>query len=726
MRNFRNFRSLGFAVVGVSAVACVGGTEHGAPPEAASETAGAALSRIAVRAFVEPLPIPQIVMAPKNGSTELTIRMCEFRSNVLPSTFEPSVGTYRGTWTWGYVANGPCPDKAGPARSTYIGPIILARRGTPTRVRYVNELGTTATSRVIAYTTSTDQTLHWADPLGGGANACAQAVATNESPRPDCARNYDGPIPAVPHLHGGEVPPQVDGAPDAWFTPDGRHGSSYYSRAGARHNEAIYTYPNTQEASPAWFHDHTLGTTRLNVYAGLAGVYLITDPNLHREPPGSLADPTGIVPLVVQDRMFDANGQLKMPNEGDTPEHPFWVDAFVGNVAVVNGKAMPYMNVEPRRYRFLVINGSNARTYDMALVDPITGAERLPIWQIGTDGGYLDRPVKIGATASSGLHRLSLMPGERADVIVDFGDLPDGATVVLNNDAGSPNGGPPDLPRLMEFRVTCGATRCPGEDTSFDPSTGAELRRWHPLVRLATAGAPAPALTVAKTRLLTLKEVKGVHGTSEILVNNTRFDGMSPRPHGDFENVTVNGTMVAYSELPKEGQTELWEIVNLTVKPHPLHLHLAHFQVLNRQPLNTFGYEAVYAASFPGGTVQAGFGPPLDYRAAMNSRSGGKDGGNPDVEPHLMGPAMPPDANEVGWKDTARVTPGQVTRLLVRWAPTDKSLTAPDLYYPFHPNGGRGYVWHCHILDHEDNQMMRPLGIVPSSAAPTPRPFTTR
>lgn len=718
-------RWLGFAVVGVSAVACVGGTEDGAEPEAASEAAEAALSGISLRAFSEPLPIPQVVMAPKDGAAELTIRMCEFRSNVLPSTFKPSAGNYQGTWTWGYVANGPCPDKAGPARPTYLGPVVVARRGTPTRVRYVNELGTTATSQVMAYKTSTDQTVHWADPLGHGANMCAHHAMMNEAPTPACASHYDGPIPAVVHLHGGEVPPQVDGAPEGWFTADGRHGSGYYSRAGAKPNEAIYTYPNTQEASPAWFHDHTLGATRLNVYAGLAGAYVITDPAA--PPPGSLADPSGIVPLIVQDRMFDKDGQLKMPNVGDNPEHPFWVPEFVGDVAVVNGKAMPYMEVEPRRYRFLVINGSNARTYDMALVNPTTGSKPLPIWQIGTDGGYLDKPVKIDPNAKSGLRRLSLMPGERADIVIDFAGVPAGTTLVLNNNAAPPGGGTPDMPRLMQFRVKCGTSGCAPKDTSFDPATGSPLRASHPIVRLTdpAAGVPAPSITIDKTRMLTLKEIMGANGPSEVLVNNTKFDGMSDRTYNDFRNITVNGASLGYSEIPKEGQTELWEIANLTEDPHPIHLHLVQFQVMNRQAFDVGAYGTVYEKSFPGGVLIPGFGPPLDYRQAKNPLSGGKDGGNPDVAPYLVGRPTLPNANEGGWKDTIRVNPGEVTRILVRWAPTDKCLGAEDLWYPFSPNrGGRGYMWHCHIIDHEDNEMMRPLFVVPNANAPTARPFT--
>jgi spore coat protein A, manganese oxidase len=246
--------------------------------------------------------------------------------------------------------------------------------------------------------------------------------ARSRAPHPPtgtCAQHYSGPIPGTPHLHGGEVPAGIDGGPDSWFTSDGSYvGPAYYSEDGTSpKNYAIYRYPNVQEAAPIWFHDHTLGLTRLSVYAGLAGGYLITDPDA--PPPANLPLP---VPLIIQDRMFDTDGQLFFPAGipfTPNPEHPFWVPEFIGDTIAVNGKVWPYLEVEPKRYRFLFLDGSNARGYELFLTNPTSKTTGPSIWQIGTDGGYLDRPVKIDPNApKGGLQRLLILPGERADVIV--------------------------------------------------------------------------------------------------------------------------------------------------------------------------------------------------------------------------------------------------------------------------------------------------------------------
>jgi Putative multicopper oxidases len=195
-------------------------------------------------------------------------------------------------------------------------------------------------------------------------------------------------------------------------------------------------------------------------------------------------------------------------------------------------------------------------------------------------------------------------------------------------------------------------------------------------------------------------------GPLEILVNNTDLPG-TDRP--DFTPITVDGLTTYYSELPQEGETEVWEVVNLTADAHPIHLHLVQFQLMNRQAFNVAKYETTYAAAFGGGVYRPGFGPPLDYHTG-NARA---LGGNPDVVPFLKGPAKPPEPNEAGWKDTVVMYPGQVTRIAIRWAPTGlPANTDPlDASYPFDPDGGHGYVWHCHIIDHEDNEMMRPTSV---------------
>ena len=681
--------------------------------------------------FAHALPTLSVAGGPIQtvfGNAPLTVRMCEFDARVLPpGTF--TAGGQPLTRVWGYVEGAACPKTP---RETYTGPVIVNVRGTPTPITYVNQLGSTATTGVLAYRNSVDQTLHWADPF----DLRCEMGDMVPPPFSPCSQNYSGPIPAVTHLHGGEVPPEIDGGPDSWFTSDGSvHGHAYYSFAGAAGNEAIFRYPNRQEAAPLWIHDHTLGATRLNVYAGLAGGYLLVDPALML--PANLPGPAETIPLVIQDRMFDTNGQLYFPgNDANgvftpNPDHPYWVPEFLGDAIVVNGKAWPYLEVEPRRYRFLFLNGSNARTYELFL--PV------PIWVIGSDGGYLDAPTPVT--------RLVMMPGERYEAIIDFSGLA-GTNVILRNTAKAPypNGTPAKgntLGRILQFRVGEG----PVADTSYDPAGGTPLRTGsQKIVRLSdpAAGAVQDGLTVHKTRLLTLNEsmlepqtadnpVTGEEteyegGPLEVLVNNTAYTGEGQRAYGDFTAVTVGGETAYYSELPEEGSTELWEIVNLTADAHPIHLHLVQFQLVNRQAFDTKRYDSAYSEAFPSGEYQPEWGPPLDYRAANNPLSAGKDGGNPDVTPYLRGPVRRPEPKESGWKDTFLVPPGMVTRFIVRWAPTDLPVSAPAAarHYPFDPSGEsmHGYVWHCHIIDHEDNEMMRPdlVQLNPAAPAPAARP----
>ena len=236
-------------------------------------------------------------------------------------------------------------------------------------------------------------------------------------------------------------------------------------------------------------------------------------------------------------------------------------------------------------------------------------------------------------------------------------------------------------------------------------------------------------------------------GPLEILVNNTKWDGQritgvetmengmqmyTREPIPGFVEDSFLGNYL--SEMPQEGDTEMWEIVNLTADAHPIHLHLVQFQLMNRQAFNTNKYPGAYAAAFPGGGYDSmtgaaypakthipAWGPPLAYDKDANPRSGGKYGGNPNIDPYLKGPVMPPLPSEAGWKDTVIMYPGQVTRIIVRWAPTDIPVNAPaeQLHYPFDPAAGdAGYVWHCHIIDHEDNEMMRPDKIIPKGDAP--------
>ena len=457
------------------------------------------------------------------------------------------------TTVWGY--NG-----------TYPGATFEVLKDKPIWVKWINNLPS-------RHLLPIDHTIHGAEP-----------------PTPD--------VRTVVHLHGGNVPPQSDGFPEDWFIP----GAS-----------ATYYYPNRQQATTLWYHDHALGITRLNVYAGLAGFYLIRDPfeKCLRLPRGKYE-----IPLVIQDRSFNEDGSLFYPDQGVTPVHPVWVPEFFGNTILVNGKVWPYLEVEPRRYRFRILNGSNARAYSMKL------SSGQPFYQIGTDGGFLPAPVQVT--------EILLAPAERADVIIDFSDHKN-EQIILTNSARSPLPGG-DLPdpattgQIMQFRVTLPLS---GRDMSIIPA------RLHPFRQLYEQQARV-------VRDLTLNEILDPNnGNPQILLlNNLHWDD-------------------PITEKPKLGTVEVWRYINLTEDGHPMHLHLVQVQILDRQPFNVDTYKSTGQIVFTGS-------------------------------------ALPPAPNEAGWKDTVRANPAMITRIIMRFG----DFTGK-------------YVWHCHILEHEDNEMMRPYEVVP-------------
>ncbi len=406
---------------------------------------------------------------------------------------------------------------------------IEAQRGTPTTVSYVNNLP--LQPQLQQYLTI-DQTLHWADPL---------REVGSFSP-------YAGPPPIVTHLHGGEVPSAFDGNPESWFTPG-------QAKTGAGFSTSVYTYPNAQEATTLWFHDHALGITRINVYAGLAAFYLIRDSYDTGRAGAGLGLPSGKyeVELVIQDRQFDTNGQWFFPAgeaaglSGTPPNpetHPFWIPEFFGDAIIVNGKTWPYQSVEPRRYRFRILNGCNARFLELKLARASSDLPGPTIWQIGTDGGLLDQPVALGIRGKRRDRGLLLAPAERADIIIDFAGFAHETLLVLNTaNAPYPSGDPPDPKtngQVMQFRVDLSRQ---GKDTSFDPAAPrATLRggKHQPpaIVRLTEPdhGTIARGVAISRRRQLILIEVEGDGGSLEVLVNNTKWDGKrenngDPIPH---------------------------------------------------------------------------------------------------------------------------------------------------------------------------------------------------
>jgi spore coat protein A, manganese oxidase len=561
------------------------------------------------------------------------------------------------TTTWGYRPASWRPGVS-PA-NTYLGATFVERQHHPITVKWINNL-VDGNGRPIPHPLPVDPSLHWAAPFGDNTLAGPFPVdAQGQS-------TFDYTLPAVPivtHVHGGEQEPSADGHPEAWFTPR-------WAQKGAAFKSTDSRYALTQPPATLWYHDHALGLTRLNVYMGLAGAFLVTNPA--KEPKGL---PSGKydIPLVIQDRMLDVNGQLFFPAISDNPTvHPFWVPEFFGDHILVNGKVWPYLNVEPRAYRFRVLDGANARFFRMWLEDASAGTPGPAFKQIATDGGYLYRPVTLNDPNSATPERLVVGPGERAEIVIDFSGYA-GKTLLLRNDAGSPfpNGDPIDqntTGQVMQFRVASSTPKAftfPGKP-------------------LNPALAKFPTLKVAlpdKRRIMTLNEFASPDGPLAAFLNLTKW-------------------MAPVTETPRERSTEVWHVANTTEDAHPIHVHLVQFQLVSRQAFNVDAYLAAFTAA-------NGDQPKSDASYTEVSPT-----------PYLLGTPMPPRANERGWKDTVQMLPGEVTTIVMRFAPTEHTKSVP---YTFNPTKSPGYVWHCHILDHEDNEMMRPYRVRPFSSKPAAR-----
>jgi spore coat protein A len=463
------------------------------------------------------------------------------------------------------------------------GYTLEVRKGTPTRVDFVNALPARHLFDSVV-----------PDPMHPGA-----------------------PVRMNTHLHGGYVAGASDGNP--------------YQDPGEYRPGQIQSvvYPNAQNASLLWYHDHADQITRLNVYAGLVGLYVIRDGLDTGAEPNALGVPGGAyeIPLMLADRLFDRSGQLFYSPDST------WIPEFFGDTPLVNGAAQPFLNVEPRMYRFRLLNASNARFYNL----DIQGGP--DFFQIGSDGGLFSKPVVV--------KQLLMLPAERADVVVDFSAYA-GKTLILGNDPLPANvsSPAPRMSSLMQIRVgntvtTPGPKRIPSSLPGSMPALG------------------APSLV----RRITLEEVE------DPISGEPLYGSLNGRKFDDARGI---------QEQPKLGSTEDWLLINTTEDTHPIHLHLVQFQIMDRRPYDAAAYKAA-----------------LDQARASNP-----DAPNADPTPYYTGSAALPDANERGWKDTVRATPGEVTRLRAKWTlPT--GVQAPQRY-----------VFHCHILEHEDNSMMRPLAIV--------------
>jgi bilirubin oxidase len=635
----------------------VTGTAAVVPSALQLRTAGAAvpggtLDPTSIPKYVTPLFIPPampLAGTASGGSVDVySVGARRFSQQVLPSGFPRTT-----VFGYGSANNG--------ATFSWPAPTIEATVNRQVRVTWANQL--TSNGRFVPPLVTVDPTLHWANPPGGNAGRDSHGGPFTSTPPP-----YQGPVPLVTHLHGAHTFDDSDGYPEAWTLPAANNIPNGWARVGSFWDQfrqafqrrtgvnwnpgtSVYQYRNDQRATQLWYHDHVLGMTRVNIYSGLAGFYNLRGGSSDLPagvlpgPAPARGDATGVryheIPLMIQCRSFNRDGSLFFPTSrdffGDVPAGgpyipntdipPYWNPEFFGNTMAVNGRTWPTLTVEPRRYRFRIVNASNTRVLMLKVVSnplaarPVTPT--LPIWAIGSDGGFLPRPVQ--------LQRVVAAPAERHDVIIDFTGLRPGTKLFMINEGPDEpfGGGEPDQDfdvadpqttgQVMQFVVGTLA----GTDTSTPPS---QLR----LPSFTPVGA------ANRTRQVSLNE----------LTSNTGIDAPVLGALGTL-NSDGSGHPIPWedplTEHPALNATEVWEMHNFTEDGHPIHIHLVQFQIVNRQPF--------------GGTARG------------------------------------PEADEIGFKDTVIALPGEITRVRAKF----------DV-------AGR-YVWHCHIIDHEDNEMMRPYQI---------------
>ena len=622
----------------------------------AAPIAGGTLPPGSVAKFAAPLVKPPAMPgAFGKNKDKFKIAMRQFQQQILPDGLPK-------TTVWSY---GPSDAKTTTLVDGFFYPAftVEATANKVTQVVWKNEL-VDAMGNYLPHLLPVDPTLHWANPPGGVAGRDKRPTYTSTP------GSYTGPVPMITHVHGAHVAEESDGYPEAWFLPNATNIPAGYATTGTFYDyfntkykqrwspgTASFKYTNDQPATTLWYHDHTLGMTRVNVYAGPAGFWLIRGGEydhlgLDYVAPGVGDDPFGEyteIPIAIQDRSFgvgDDEGALFYPDTReffDAPDGwpgpyipdsliaPIWNPEFFGNMMVVNGRTWPYLEVEKKRYRFRLLNGCNSRFLFLKLTQTPRGNNsafntgEYDFLQIGGDQGFLP---------TSYLHKQLLMaPAERADVIVDFSSFDTGTEIFLVNDG-------PDAPfgGISE------------DDLSDYESTGLVMKF------IVTADDTLP-MGVLPTNLPAAPPLGPSTTTQEVTLNeeeDPKYPDAGPAA-ALLGAGNAPGTGLLWSdnitEIPNVGDTETFEIYNFTADAHPIHVHLVHFEVVNRQPIDGNG--------------------------------------------ETTGDPYPPELWESGYKDTVITYPGELTRIKAKF-------DLPGLY-----------VWHCHIVEHEDNEMMRPYYIGP-------------
>lgn len=597
--------------------------------------------------FANDLPLPQRIDANRPGAYVLEMREEEQWLGLVDGEGEALLTTI-----WGYGRPGQT--------ATYPGPTIVAYEGTAIKANWKNKLP------VEGHLLPVDDGIHLAEP----------SRKTLE----------EGYIPTVPHLHGGHNRSGSDGLPESWFTQN-------HTETGPYIESRIFTYDNDQEAATLWYHDHALGITRLNVYAGLAGFHLLRDDNeLQLMADGVLPSGAFEVETVVQDRAFTEDGELYYPAFADDPipgtdstvaeelpedytgPFPTVLPEFFGDFILVNGMAWPNFEVEAGQYLFHLLNGSDSRFYVLQLDNP-----EVTLTVVGGDGGLLAEAVTVmdGDGIQEQGEQLVLAPGDRIDVVVDFSDVTGESVRLLNaGPAFEPFKGLEADLSLAGGVAAAEADDPVGQIMRFDvgdtPMLNATVADGTPL---NPDYEPLDEADAALTRKLGLFEGTDPFGRIEPLLGvaeaTTDING-DPVPFGPL------GWSDPITETPDLGTTEVWEIYNFTEDAHPIHLHLVQFQLLEKRKIEFADAD------------EDGIPDDVDGLDGITIGGIGED--------IVVGAGIATLPEDTGWQDTIWVGPSEVMRI------------AAEFDLP-----GR-YVWHCHILSHEDHEMMRPYEVVEPGA----------